>query len=99
MIAFAFFRRQKLDAAPQWRVAAPWTVANALAGPAIGVGCFQWALATTPSGVVLPIVATSPVVTIILAWFIDRTRPTRRAVAGGLIAVAGAVALKVAHVP
>ena len=97
VIAFAFFRRQKPGAAPQWRAAAPWSVANALAGPAIGVGCFQWALATTPSGVVLPIVATSPVVTIILAWFIDGTRPTRRAVAGGLVAVAGAVALKMAH--
>ena len=94
LIAFVFLRRQKLEAEPQWRAAAPWTVANALAGPAIGVGCFQWALATTPSGVVLPIVATSPVVTILLAWCIDGTRPTRRAVAGGLIAVAGAVALK-----
>ena len=94
LIAFIFLRRQKTDTAPQWRAAAPWTVANALAGPAIGVGCFQWALATTPSGVVLPIVATSPVVTIILAWFIDGTRPTRRAVAGGLIAVVGAVVLK-----
>lgn len=99
LIAFSFLRKQKLDAAPQWRAGAPWTVANALAGPAIGVGCFQWALATTPSGVVLPIVATSPVITIILAWFIDGTRPTRRAVAGGLVAVAGAVALKLAYTP
>ena len=99
VIAFVFLRRQKTEAAPQWRAAAPWTLVNALAGPTIGVGCFQWALATTPSGVVLPIVATSPVVTIILAWFIDGTRPTRRAVAGGLIAVAGAVALKLAHIP
>ena len=97
LIAFVFLRRKKLEAEPRWRAAAPWTVANALAGPAIGVGCFQWALATTPSGVVLPIVATSPVVTIILAWFIDGTRPTRRAVAGGLIAVVGAVALKRLH--
>ena len=97
LIAFIFLRKQKTDTAPQWRAAAPWTVANALAGPAVGVGCFQWALATTPSGVVLPIVATSPVVTIILAWFIDGTRPTRRAVAGGIIAVAGAVALKLTH--
>ena len=99
LIAFPFLRGRKMEAAPQWRAAAPWTVANALVGPAIGVGCFQWALATTPSGVVLPIVATSPVVTIVLAWFIDGTRPTRRAVAGGLIAVAGAVALKLAHSP
>ncbi len=99
LIAFAFLRRQKTDAAPQWRAAAPWTLVNALAGPAIGVGCFQWALATTPSGVVLPIVATSPVVTIILAWLIEGTRPTRRAVAGGLLAVAGAIALKLAQSP
>ena len=97
LIAFVFLRKQKPDTAPQWRAATPWTLANALAGPALGVGCFQWALATTPSGVVLPIVATSPVVTITLAWFIDGTRPTRRAVAGGLIAVMGAVALNLAQ--
>jgi drug/metabolite transporter (DMT)-like permease len=97
-LAFIFTRKQTADApAPQWRAAAPWTVANALAGPTIGVGLFQWALATTPSGIVLPIVATSPVVTIILAWFIDGTRPSRRAIVGGLIAVAGAVALKRLH--
>lgn len=97
LIAFIFLRRQKMEKPPDWRAAVPWTFANSLAGPAIGVGCFQWALATTPSGVVLPIVATSPVVTIILAWFIDGTRPTRRAVAGGVIAVVGAVALKLVH--
>ncbi len=99
LIAFFFLRMQKPATPPQWRAAAPWTLANSLAGPALGVGCFQWALSTTPSGVVLPIVATSPVVTIILAWFIDGTRPTRRAVTGGLIAVAGAVALRFAHAP
>jgi drug/metabolite transporter (DMT)-like permease len=99
-IAFLFLRKQAGDLPePRWRDAAPWTVANALAGPALGVGCFQWALATTPSGLVLPIVATSPVVTILLARFIDGTRPTRRALIGGLIAVAGAVALKLAQLP
>jgi drug/metabolite transporter (DMT)-like permease len=78
----------------RWRTAAPLVLANALAGPVIGVGCYQWALRTTPSGLVLPIVATSPLVTIILSFFLDGTRPTRRAVLGGLVAVAGAVALK-----
>lgn len=98
-IAFLFLRKQTGDSPePRWREAAPWTVANSLAGPALGVGCFQWALATTPSGLVLPIVATSPVVTILLARFIDGTRPTRRALIGGVIAVAGAVALKLAQV-
>lgn len=93
-IAFLIVRRQQGGGAPpDWRKGGPWTVANALAGPTIGVGCFQWALATTPSGIVLPIVATSPVATILLAWGIDGTRPTRRAILGGLIAVAGAIAL------
>jgi drug/metabolite transporter (DMT)-like permease len=80
--------------APRWREGWPFVVANALAGPAIGVACYQWALRTTPSGIVLPIVGTSPLITILLAWWIDRQRPTRRAVSGGLLAVAGAVALK-----
>ncbi len=71
----------------------PFVVGNALAGPTIGVGCYQWALKTTPSGIVLPIVATSPLVTILLSLVIDRHRPTRRAVLGGILAVAGAVAL------
>ena len=38
--------------------------------------------------------ATAPLVTIVLTFFIDRLRPTRRAVWGGLLAVVGAVALK-----
>lgn len=80
--------------ADRWRRGAPLVLANALAGPTIGVACYQWALRTTPSGIVLPIVATSPLVTIVLSFFLDGTRPTRRAVLGGLLAVAGAVALK-----
>jgi drug/metabolite transporter (DMT)-like permease len=80
-----------------WRKAWPLIVANALAGPSIGVGCYQWALSTTPSGIVLPIVATSPLVTIVLSFFLDGMRPTRRAVLGGLLAVGGAAALKLAH--
>lgn len=76
-----------------WRRAWPLVIGNALAGPAIGVGCYQWALASTPSGTVLPIVATSPLVTQVLSFFIEGLRPTRRALVGGLIAVAGAVGL------
>jgi drug/metabolite transporter (DMT)-like permease len=76
-----------------WRRGWPFVVGNALAGPTIGVGCYQWALKTAPSGIVLPIVATSPLVTILLAFFIEGTRPSRRAVWGGVLAVAGAAAL------
>jgi drug/metabolite transporter (DMT)-like permease len=66
---------------------------NAIAGPTLGVACFQWALSAAPSGVVLPIVATTPVVTIPLAYWIDGDRPTMRSIVGGVIAVAGTVLL------
>jgi drug/metabolite transporter (DMT)-like permease len=66
---------------------------NAMAGPVLGVGCYQWALRTMPSGIVLPIVATSPLVTMVLAFWIDGIKPARRAITGGLIAVAGAALL------
>jgi len=98
-LAFAFTKRaapadNPAGAQGGWRAAWPAVTANALFGPTFGVGCYQWALKTTPSGIVLPIIATSPLVTIALSFFIDGLRPTRRAVSGGLIAVAGAVALK-----
>ena len=70
-----------------------WVIANGLAGPFIGVSCYQWALSTTPSGLVLPIVATSPLLAIPLAWWFEGERPTKRSVVGGLIAVAGVIGL------
>ena len=47
----------------------------------------------------LPIVATSPLVTMILSFFLDGARPGRRAVIGSLLAVIGAVALKLVQKP
>lgn len=70
-----------------------WIIMHALFGPVLGVGCYQWALSSTPSGIVLPIVATTPVLAIPFAWAIDGDRPGLRSVVGGIIAVAGAVAL------
>jgi len=70
-----------------------WTLANGLAGPVAGVGCYQWALATTPSGVVLPIVATTPLVSIPIAFWLEGDRPSRRSIFGGVIAVAGCIVL------
>jgi drug/metabolite transporter (DMT)-like permease len=96
---FVLTRLQGAASTPQepamarWKRGWPLVVANALAGPAIGVGCYQWALKTTPSGIVLPIVAASPLVTMILSFFIEGLRPKLRAVIGGLIAVAGAIVL------
>ncbi len=70
-----------------------WVLANALCGAVIGVSCYQWALVTAPSGVVLPIVATTPLVIIPFSYLIEGERPSGRSLAGGAIAVAGAVAL------
>jgi len=70
-----------------------WLLANGLAGPVLGVGCYQWALATTPSGIVLPIAATAPLLAIPIAMSLEGDRPPRRAIVGGVIAVAGCIAL------
>jgi drug/metabolite transporter (DMT)-like permease len=76
-----------------WRRAWPWVVANALAGPALGVACYQWALAVAPTGIVLAIVATTPLVVIPFTMLLDGERPTIRSLAGGAVAVLGAAAL------
>lgn len=68
-------------------------VATALCGPVIGVGFYQWALATTPSGVVLPIVALTPITIIPLTWWLEGDRPKSRSLLGGALAVASAIAL------
>lgn len=80
-----------------WGAAWPWIIFNVLAGPTIGVSCYQWALATTPSGIVLPIVATTPLLIIPFAYKVEGDRPGVRSLVGGAIAVAGAVALAMVH--
>ena len=81
-----------------WSRAWPWVLLNGLAGPALGVACFQWALKVYPTGIVLPIVAITPLVIIPFSRYWKGERPTLRSLVGGLIAVAGAVALaRVGH--
>ena len=75
------------------KTASPWVLLNSLAGPSIGVSCYQWALKTTPAGIVLPIVATSPLVILPFAHYFENDRPHARAWIGGFIAVVGAVLL------
>jgi drug/metabolite transporter (DMT)-like permease len=92
--------RQGTEAAGRdrvWPRALPWVILNSLAGPVIGVACYQWALASAPSGIVLPIVATTPLMVIPFSYHLENDRPGWRAWAGGLLAVAGAVLLTRAY--
>jgi len=82
---------------PDWPGGWPWMVTAALAGPSLGVTCFQWALITEKTSIVLPIAATSPLLLIPLTWWVDGECITKRSVAGGGIAVAGVIGLTLAR--
>ncbi|HUJ44768.1 MAG TPA: DMT family transporter [Opitutaceae bacterium] len=79
-------------AVPPWA----WTIFNALLGPVLGVTCYQWALRTNPAGLVLPIVATAPLLTVPVARALERSRPGPRYWLGAVLAVLGAAGLAVA---
>ena len=91
--AYLISRRRTNRAAPQWRLAWPWIVANSLVGATVGVSCYQWALGTTPSAIVLPIVALTPLLVVPLAYFLEHERPSRRSLLGGAVAVAATAIL------
>jgi drug/metabolite transporter (DMT)-like permease len=77
----------------KWRRAWPWVLANGFAGQTLGVTCYQWALKTTRSGLVLAIVAITPLVVIPFASIVEGEKIETRSVAGGLLAVVGAILL------
>lgn len=97
LAAFALLRalrRLPADTPPPTRHhGGRWILAAGFAGPILGVGCYQWALATTPSGVVLPIAATTPLLSLPIAFWLEGDRPSPRAIGGGVLAVAGCIAL------
>lgn len=77
----------------RWRRAWPWVLANAVAGQVIGVSCYQWALKTTKTGLVLAIVSTVPLVIMPFSSLVEGERMTRRSICGGVLAVIGAIVL------
>jgi drug/metabolite transporter (DMT)-like permease len=85
--------RAREKTATVWKKAWPWALANAVVGPALGVSCYQWALKLAPSSIVLPIVATTPLAAMLLALVMEGIRPTRRAIAGSILAVVGVIVL------
>jgi drug/metabolite transporter (DMT)-like permease len=72
-----------------------WVMLNTLLGPVLGVTCYQWALRSNAAGVVLPIVATAPLLTVPISWILERSRPTPRFWIGAGLAVLGAAKLAV----
>ncbi len=77
----------------KWRRIWPWVVMNSLAGQTLGVSCLQWALETTPTGIVMSIVALTPLTVMPLARIFEGEKITGRSLLGGAIAVTGVVML------
>ena len=105
-ICLLFVKRRELRIqanAPQWMVTEvskrkwrgvwPWVLANSVAGQTLGVSCMQWAFETTPTWLVLAVIATTPIVVIPFAFFFEGERPTAKSILGGIIAVSGVVVL------
>ena len=78
---------------PLDRKVVPWLLGAALFGPVIGVSCFQWALQDLESGIVLAVVALTPIAMLPLARITEGDHPSRLALVGALVAVAGVVLL------
>ena len=74
---------------PPWT----WLVFNTLLGPVLGVTCYQWALRGNQAGIVLPIVATAPLLTVPIARVLEHSRPPARYWIGAVLAVLGAAGL------
>ena len=83
--------------ASERRRAWPWVLGNALTGPVLGVTCFQWALRTTPAGIVQPIVAAAPLLTIPFAARLEGSRPRLAYYVGAALAVVGVSGLLLWH--
>jgi drug/metabolite transporter (DMT)-like permease len=81
----------------KWRKAWPWVFANGLFGMTVGVSCVQWALQRTPTGIVQSVLSITPLAVIPLARVTEGERPSRDSWLGGVIAVAGTIALTWVH--
>ena len=81
------------SARDRWRRIWPWVMMNSLAGQTLGVSCLQWALESTPTGIVMSIVALTPLTVIPLARVFEHERITARSLVGGVLAVVGVIGL------
>lgn len=79
------------------RKAWPWLLANATFGMTVGVSLLQWALMTTPTGIVQSVVSITPLTIIPLARITEGEKPSRGALFGSVLAVVGIIALTWVH--
>jgi drug/metabolite transporter (DMT)-like permease len=80
-------------AARKWRLIWPWVLGNSLAGQTLGVSAMQRALETTPTGIVLSIIAATPLVVIPFAMFFEGERPRARSLVGAAVGVTGVIGM------
>lgn len=81
----------------KWRRILPWVLLNSLAGQTLGVSAMQWGLETTPAGVVMSIIALTPLTVIPLARVFEGEKITARSIIGATIAVTGVICLTVSR--
>jgi drug/metabolite transporter (DMT)-like permease len=77
----------------KWRRIWPWVLGNSLAGQTLGVTCVQWALEKTPTGIVMAVVATTPLILLPMTRIVDGEKIGVRSLLGAIIAVAGVTGL------
>jgi drug/metabolite transporter (DMT)-like permease len=77
----------------KWRRIWPWVLGNSLAGQTLGVTCVQWALEKTPTGIVMTIVATTPIILLPMTRIVEKEKIGIRSLIGAVIAVAGVIGL------
>lgn len=92
-VAWLVVRLLRIDGSREPGRAWPWVLANAVSGPVLGVVFFQWALSSTPAGIVQAVVATAPLLTIPIAGRLEGTWPRRLYYVGAALAVAGLAGL------
>jgi drug/metabolite transporter (DMT)-like permease len=86
---FAKIRRPYAFTSAPW-----WMLMNGIAGPALGVACYQWALTQHPAALVLSVVALTPLFGLVMQWALEGQRPSWRLWVGGAIAIGGVVLLR-----
>src|SRR5277367_5303035 len=81
----------------KWKRIWPWVLGNSLAGQTLGVTCVQWALEKTPTGIVMAVVATTPLILLPMTRIVEKEKIGIRSLVGVLVAVVGVIGLTFWH--